>query len=231
MANTAAGAQGNTESATKAATTTTDTSTTAGAAPAAGDAGKGGTGTTATDTGKGTTDTGAAAQGDQGAKAGDKATEQPKGGAPEKYTLTIADEAKPYLDADDVKAFEAAGRKLEWTNEEAQQAMNDHAAAVADVAARFLAQTKADATYGGEQLAETQRLAKAAIDLIRPEGHDRRAGFMRFLAKSGAENNIEVVSFLADLGKRVGPDTATAGGGRSGKPERKSAAETLYDKS
>lgn len=180
---------------------------------------------------KGTTDAAA----DTGTS--DKKTdgqEQPaqKTGAPEKYALTIPEDAALYLDEADVATFEAAGRKYGWTNDEAQAAMVDHAASVADIARRFHAETAADPTYGGKQLVETQRLAKAAIDLIRPTGHARRDGFLRFLRKAGAENNLEVVSFLADLGRRAGEDTPVGGRDRGDRKQEQPllarAAEKLY---
>lgn len=148
-------------------------------------------------------------------------------GPPEKYALAIPDEAKVFIDDADVKALEKMARETGWTNEEAQAAVDEHVRMVAESAAGFLAQTKADPDYGGEHLAETQRLAKIGIDILRPEGHARRESFTRFLNKVGAANHIEVVSFLADLGKRASEDAPgqTASSALRG---QKTAEQILY---
>lgn len=150
-------------------------------------------------------------------------------GPPEKYTLAIPDDAKVFLDDADVKRFEKMARETGWTNAEAQAAVDEHVRMVNEAAQGFLNETKADPDYGGEHLPETQRLAKLGIELIRPEGHARREGFHRFLNKVGASNHIEVISFLADLGKRASEDSPgqTQSSLRGGK---KTAEQVLYDK-
>lgn len=150
-------------------------------------------------------------------------------GPPDKYTLAIPDEAKTYIDDADVKRLESIARETGWTNEEAQAAVDEHVRMVAEAAAGFLAETKADPTYGGEHLAETQRLAKLVIDSVRPEGHARRESFTRFINKVGASNHLDVVSFLADIGKRMDEDRP---GQTSSSALRgvKSAESVLYDK-
>lgn len=198
---------------------------------------------------KGDTDAAAAAAAAAAAGTGTPtpgATEQPKPGAaesvtpagkkadapagpPEKYALAIPDEAKTYIDDADVKRLETIARETGWTNEEAQAAVDEHVRMVAEAAAGFLAETKADPTYGGEHLAETQRLAKLVIDNVRPEGHARRESFTRFINKVGASNHIDVVSFLADIGKRMDEDRP---GQTSSSALRgvKTAESVLYDK-
>lgn len=163
---------------------------------------------------------------DAAAKPESKAGEEkPAPKAPEKYALTLPDDGR--LDASDLKTIEEIARKADWTNEEAQAAVDEHIALIAQQSERFLTATKADKDYGGEKLAETQKLARAVIDRIRPVGHARRGAFVQFLNRGGAGNHIEVVSFLADLGKLMAEDGATGGrGGGSGKP--KTAEEVLY---
>ena len=132
--------------------------------------------------------------------------------APAKYELTWPDSST--ATAEDVKAFEGWARKLNLTNEQAQAMLEEREAQVDSTLARFLEQTTADPDYGGDKLAETQRLANLIIDRVRPEGHARRDGLLAILEGSGYINNIEVVSFLADLGKLAGEDgTGFAGGG------------------
>lgn len=156
----------------------------------------------------------------------EEAAKAAKPKAPEKYALTLPEDGR--LDASDLQTIEAIARKEDWTNEEAQAAVDEHLALIAQQSERFLTVTKADKDYGGEKLAETQKLARAVIDRIRPVGHARRDAFVGFLNRGGAGNHIEVVSFLADLGKLMAEDGATGGrgGGGSGKP--KTAEEVLY---
>jgi hypothetical protein len=165
---------------------------------------------------------------ESGTPAGEKKGAAAPVGPPEKYTLAIPDEAKTYIDDTDVKAFEKMARETGWTNDEAQAAVDEHVRMVAEAAAGFLATTKADPDYGGEHLAETQRLAKVGIDLLRPEGHARRASFTQFLNKVGASNHIEVVSFLADLGKRASEDSPGQTSSAQLRGQR-TAEQVLYD--
>lgn len=157
----------------------------------------------------------------------EKKVEAPVAGPPDKYALAIPDEAKVFIDDADVKSFEKMARETGWTNDEAQAAVDEHVRMVAEAAAGFLSTTKADPDYGGEHLPETQRLAKLGIDVLRPEGHARREGFTRFLNKVGAANHIEVISFLADLGKRASED-APGQTSSSALRGQKTAEQILY---
>lgn len=217
-----AGAQATTESAAepKTGTTTTETKTTE--TPAA----KPDTTTTTTEkTTETATEEKPAGSTETSGKAGEAAAE-PK--APEKYELQVPDDAKAYVDADDLKYLETIARASNWTNEDAQAALEEHLVTVQAQSARFLEATKADPIYGGEKLAETQRRARAVIDRIRPVGHERRDRFLAFMGRGGAGNHVEVLSFLADLGKAMGEDSPThtrsvqAGGGED-------TAAMLYD--
>jgi hypothetical protein len=118
-------------------------------------------------------------------------------------------------------------RKAGWSNDDAQAAVAEHGRLVREANDGFLTQLKADTDYGGEKLVETQRLAKSAIDLLRPEGHPRRAAFLRAVNRVAAGNHPEFVSFLADLGRRAGEDKVGALSGGS-HPAKKSTEEKLY---
>lgn len=168
---------------TKAAdTTTADTKTTD--TKAAGDT----TDTTTADKGK-----------EPGSKDGAPASK-----APEKYDLTLP--AGGRIDAQDLTAIETLARSQNWTNEEAQQRVNDHAAAIDAQSTQFLETTKADATYGGDKLPETLKHASAALDHFRPKGTAQGDAFRALLDKSGYGNHLAVVSLLADLGKAMAED-------------------------
>lgn len=136
-----------------------------------------------------------------------KAGEKPK--APEKYDLKTPDGGR--LDAADLALVETEARKYGLTNEQAQALVDDHDTRLAAQATAFEAAAKADKDYGGDKLAESQALAKAAIDRLRPAGHPRRDAFLRFLNKGGAGNHVEVIAILADLGKLMREDTGLGG--------------------
>ena len=157
---------------------------------------------------------------------------QPAGGkeppkAPDKYSLTVPTGDEKYVD-DRVRAhIEQVARASGWSNDDAQAALLEFLGNVKAEHAVFLEETKADPTYGGEHLAESQQLVKAAIDRLRPVGHARRDSFLAFVNRAGAFNHIEVVAFLTDLGKLMAEDGAgvsTTSG--AGKP--RAAEDVLY---
>jgi hypothetical protein len=159
-------------------------------------------------------------------KADAEAPPEPK--APDKYVLKIPDAGAAYVDPADLAHLEKVARAANWSNEDAQAALEEHIATIAAQSERFAAETKADRTYGGEHLADSQRLANFAINKLRPEGHERRDAFMRFLNRGGAGNHLEVIAFLADLGRMMGEDSpAHAMSSQAGTGE--GLVEKLYD--
>lgn len=134
--------------------------------------------------------------------------------APEKYELQVHEGSR--VDPEDVAQVEQMAKTAGWSNDEAQAALDELHTQLDAQATRWLTQTTADRDYGGEHLEQSQRLAKSAIDRLRPTGHPRRESFLRFLNKGGAGNHLEVVAFLADLGKAMGEDSPAVGasGGR-----------------
>ena len=160
----------------------------------------------------------------KGGKAGE-VPPQPK--APEKYALTIPTEGGHFADKAFLAELETIARASNWTNEDAQNALVEHVTLSAAKAAGYLAVTTADPEFGGAQLAESQRLANRVIDRIRPPGHARRDGFLGFLAAAGANNAIDVVSFLADIGKAMGEDSPPRG--RQGSVAAGDLATRMYD--
>jgi len=148
---------------------------------------------------------------------------------PDKYELKIPDDATDWLDANDLKAIEGIAKKNKWTQEQAQGALEEHAETLVAQSKAFRAEIEADPTYGGDNLAETQRLATLAIDRIRPKDTDQGKALRSMLAKTGYGNNLMVVSLLADMGKMMDEDSThlVAGAGK-GKP--KDPAEALYGK-
>ena len=145
---------------------------------------------------------------------------------PEKYDLKIPDGAEVFLTQADLEPIIAIAREHKLDNAGAQALVTQHAEAVANASAAARAVTEADPTYGGEHLDETQQLAKLALDTIRPAGTPRGDGLRALLTKSGYGNHLEVVSFLADLGRTMREDTPVAGGARP-RPS-KDPAQVLY---
>ncbi len=173
----------------------------------AGDGGKaGGEGKAGGDGGDGGK---AGGEGKAGEGSGSKAGDKPK--APESYNLQLPEGGR--VDDSDLKQIAELAKKAGWSNEDAQAAVNEHDALLKAQSDRFLAGLKADPDYGGDNLETSQKLARAVIDKIRPQGHAKREAFLRFLNRGGAGNHVEVVSFLADLGKLMQEDQGTGGKG------------------
>lgn len=158
----------------------------------------------------------------------DKAALDAKNKPPAKYELKVGKDAATFIDETDLKLIEKFARDKGLNNEQAQALIDDRAGALTEQSVAFRAITEADPTYGGDNLKETQRLAKVALDKLRPEGTPRGDSFRRILTKTGYGNNLEIVSLLADLGKQMAEDSPAAEGtqGSSGK---KDAASVLYD--
>jgi len=190
----------------------------------AGDAGGAGAGEGAGKSGEAGKTGETATGGETGSKAGEAAA-KPK--APEKYSLEVPEANKAIADPALQQRIEEIARASDWSNDDAQAALNEALSLKQQEIDGWAALTKADPDYGGEKLAETQKLAQRAIDRIRPTGHARRDSFLKLVTGSGFGNHLEVVSFLADLGRMMSEDTgargrASTGGGAD-------AASKMYD--
>jgi hypothetical protein len=209
------GAQAHPESAE--ATTSTTTATTTTEQTSAPDAGKTADGTPPP--------TGQKPAGESTAAATDDG-KTPASKVPATYDLKTPDGGEVFVDDRTLDRIKAIGKASNWSNEDAQAALEEHIGQMRAISDDFLTATKADKDYGGDKLAESQRFAKTVIDRVRPEGHARRASFLGFLNRFGGGNHIEVLSFLADLGKQMGEDRPIAG--RASAPDT-SAASRMYD--
>ena len=130
------------------------------------------------------------------------------------------------VDMSDIPQIEALARANNWTNEEAQQALSEHAANIEAQAQRFLAETKADPQLGGVNLAMTQVKAKAVIDRLFPEGDPARPEFLAFLNRGGAGNNKQVLRAFLRIHQMMAEDRPPGGTGGAGGD--KSLVEHLY---
>lgn len=152
--------------------------------------------------------------------------DEPK--APEKYELKLPDGS--LLADGDVARIEALARENNLPNDQAQSMLEATAATMAKQSEDWLAELTADKTYGGAKLEETQRLANAALDKVRPKGTPRGDAFRAMLGR-GVGNNLEVMSFLADLGRMTKEDGPIEGQGAGDTTTPKSKAEILYPNS
>lgn len=143
--------------------------------------------------------------------------------APAKYTLTVPDGG--HVDDSDLSRAEAYARARDMTNEEAQAFVVQMADARKADTTRFLEETTADPDYGGDKLPETQRLARAALEKLRPVGTPRGDAIRKVLDREGYGNNIHFISLLADIGKLMAEDSPS---GRVGGTASKDPASVLY---
>lgn len=228
MTEKAAGAQGHTDSAAAGGTGTTGTTGDAGKQTPAADAAKAASDAAAA--------TAAAAKAAADGKTGDAAGKEPGGKdgagdpqpkAPAKYELKVPEAALKMVDAGTLADVEARARELDLPNDEAQIMLEDAIAFADRRAAAMLERTRADKEYGGDKLGQTQQLANRVIDRVYPTGHARREAFLGFMEKTGAGNAIEVVAFLADLGKRLGEDSPAHT--RASGTETAAVVDKMYD--
>lgn len=150
----------------------------------------------------------------------------PAPSVPETYDLTIPDAAKTFLEPADLAPIIELAREQGLDAKAAQALVNQHADVLINTSAAFRTATEQDKDYGGPKLEETTQLSNLVLDQLRPAGTPRGDALRKLLARSGYGNHIEVVSFLADLGRMLREDQPV-GGGRPGRPQRDAAA-VLY---
>jgi hypothetical protein len=146
---------------------------------------------------------------------------------PEKYELKVPEGG--HIDGTDLVLVEKIARTQGLSNADAQALLDDHADALAAQSARFLADTTADSMYGGAKLEQTQKLARAALDRLRPKGTPQGDALRTLLDKSGYGNHLAVISLLADIGKAMAEDSPIASVGASSGGAAKNDAADLYD--
>jgi hypothetical protein len=146
---------------------------------------------------------------------------------PAKYELALPDGSQEFLDKDDLAIVSDRAKTKGWTNDQAQEAVNELATGLRDQSAAFRAAAEADPEYGGENLLETQRFARLALEKIRPATHPRYAAITRILNKTGYGNHVEVLAMLADIGKLMAEDRPGLGNVHDGN-SKKDPADVLY---
>lgn len=150
---------------------------------------------------------------------------QPK--APEKYELKVPDDDAKLLTSAALKNVEALARQANLSQADAQLFLDEQVALAKRTAEGFLTEAKSHPLYGGDKFTETQRYAEKLIDRIRPDGHPMRASFLAFVNAGGAINNVDVLSFLADVGRQMSEDSP--GATRSITAGTKDVGSKFYD--
>lgn len=158
-------------------------------------------------------ETGTAAADAPPASSTPQSTAAPEAKAPEKYEFVVPEAAKAYANPAVINRVTQIARANNMPNDVAQLALEEHLEAVRIQATTWETETQADPEFGGDHFSETQRLATKVIDRVRPQGHKRRDSFLSFLGSEGAGKNIDVVSFLADIGKLMSEDSPALGRG------------------
>lgn len=150
---------------------------------------------------------------------------------PEKYELKLPDDS--LLPESDIDKISSIAREKGLSNEEAQLVLeqrNDAANALRDsqfeqmreMQTKWQSEVKADPDMGGDNLGETQRLAKLVTDNAMTDG------MREFLSVTGYSDNPEVMRFLVKVGKMMDEDKPS-GEGAPNKGGDKDAASVLYD--
>ena len=158
-----------------------------------------------------------------GGKDGDQGG-QPK--APDSYELTVPEGAESYIEADDIAEIQAIAKAKGWTAEQAQQALDDHADAIAERSAAFRAEVDSDPVYGGKNLEQTQIQATRALERMWPKGSKEHEALGKLLTKTGFGNHRLIVGGLANLGKLMQEDNPQAG--KAGSGAERSPEDVLY---
>jgi hypothetical protein len=125
---------------------------------------------------------------------------------PAEYTLTIPEG----YDADDAQAVAALAKEHQWTNEEAQAALDASHGYVQKERDRIHARLQADPEVGGEHLAQAQQAALRVLDRFLPATEPAGAEFRKFLNKTGYGNAPELVRLLSRIGHAMGEDSIVA---------------------
>ncbi len=100
--------------------------------------------------------------------AGGEGTTEEK--APETYSLKLGEGS--LLGSADVAFIEKVARENNLSNESAQSLIDQQDTLIKAQSESWLADLKADKTYGGDKLETTQRLANAAVDKLWPKVAD-----------------------------------------------------------
>lgn len=161
---------------------------------------------------------GQAASTEQAAEAArTQASAEKPAGAPEKYEFKAA-EGQPAFDEQVTGAFGEVAKELNLSQDDAQKVLDKMAPVLASrqtetlnvARAQWANESKADAEFGGDKLAENLGTAKKAIDAFATQP------LKDLLEESGLGNHPEVVRLFVRVGKAISEDGFVSGRGGSG---------------
>jgi hypothetical protein len=171
----------------------------------------------------------AGAEGTAAPAAGGKAGEpkaEPK--VPDTYELKVPEGAETYIEDDDIAQIATLAKAKGWTVEQAQEALEEHADAIADRSAAFRAEVDKDPVYGGKHLEQTQLQASRALDRMWPTDSPEHKALGKLLTKTGWGNHRLIVGGLANLGKLMQEDSP--GGSRAASGGKPTPEDLFYGK-
>jgi len=169
----------------------------------------------------------AGAEGTAATAAGGKdGTAQPEPKAPDTYELKVPEGAESYIDEGDFERVKAIAKAKGWTAEQAQEALDEHADAIAEQSAAFRAEVDKDPVYGGKHLEQTQLQASRALDRMWPKGSEEHKALGKLLTKTGWGNHRLIVGGLANLGKLMQEDSP--GVQRASSGAKRAPEDVLY---
>lgn len=149
----------------------------------------------------------------------------PEEKAPDRYDLKLG--ATSTVSKSDLAFFEKIARENNWSNDHAQALVEQQEVLLGEQSAMWAEELKADKTFGGEKLAETQQLANAAIDKLWPKESAFGQEVRQFLSR-GIGNHRIVAGMLATIGRATLEDSVIKAAAASGNAEPLSAKELLY---
>lgn len=177
-----------------------------------------------------------AAKGAEGTTDADKAAAAAKAAAdaaaakkaPDKYELALPKDG--LVDAADLARIETLARENDLPNDVAQSMLETTNAFLAEQASTWAKELESDKVYGGEKLAETEKLTQAFLDKFAPKGTVYGDGLRKMLGR-GVGSNLYVVAAMANVGRAMQEDTPVSGAPGGGGDKPKSIEERLYPNS
>jgi hypothetical protein len=131
----------------------------------------------------------------------------------------------PDGEAFDLDAFTARARSKGWSNEVAQQELDEQITGLNAMGDRFREETNAHTEIGGANLEATKADVARALNKFLPVGTPERERFRKDMEQMRVGDYTPWVLFVARVGKAMREDTHVAG--RSGAAPRKSLEERL----
>lgn len=127
---------------------------------------------------------------------------------PATYTLQLPQGPQgAVLDQDDLQSITALAQKYQWTNEEAQAALEESHTQLLTQRGQLRDRLISHAEVGGAHLEAAQVAAFRVLDRFLPVTEAEGAEFRSFIEKTGYGNWTPLVVLLSRIGKAMGEDS------------------------